>query len=321
MSIQYYSPTVTITPGYYTCPAGKALDGNSCLHQQTYYTWVPGYYTSEQVAQYVPGYWSQYYVPGYWAYYTTPGHWISYQYWVSGYWTSYTYSYTTTQTVWWGFYCAVFGWGCWSMPTCHFGALWCWPVTTVVVHDVTVEVWHPGYWATGYDWIPPTSVQYWVSGYWAQYYVQGYWTTQTVQVWHPGYWQSNTITVNTPATWHPPVTTYNCSGSGTLQNGPAGFGCYYTSTFTATPLVYFTYSCNSGDTLTGTTCEHSYPAAYFPAETTSLGQQSSCPSGSQYSCTPVNQQYTYTVTETVPVTITVSYEAVSTQGSTWLVGG
>ena len=183
---------------------------------------------------------------------------------------------------------------------------------TVVVHEVTVEVWHPGYWATGYDWIP---------GYSVSYYVPGYWTTQAVQVWHPGYWQANTMTVNAPAIWHPPVTTYSCSGTGTLQSGQVGFGCYYTSTYTATPLVYFTYSCNSGDTLSGTTCEHSYPAVYFPPETTSLGQQSSCPSGSQYTCTPVYNSYTYTVTETVPVTSTVSYETVSTQGSTWLVGG
>ena len=75
-SVQYYSPTVTTTPGYYACPSGEALDGNSCLHQQIYYTWVPGYYTSQQVPYYVPGYWSQYYVPG---------HWTTYQYYVSGY--------------------------------------------------------------------------------------------------------------------------------------------------------------------------------------------------------------------------------------------
>ena len=303
--IGYYSPTATTIPGYYTCPSGWSVSGSTCSQQQTYYTWVPGYYSYQRVAYYVPGYWSQYYVPGYWA---------TYQYWVSGYWTSYTYSYTTTQTVWWGYYCAYFGWGCWSMPSCHFGAIWCWPVTQVVVHYVTVEVWHPGYWATA---------QYWVSGYWASYYVPGYWTTEWVSVWHPGYYQANTQTITTPATWHPPVTTYNCPGDlgATLEYGRFGLGCYYTSTYTSTPLVYFTYSCNSGDTLSGTTCQHSYPAVYFPSRTTSLGEQSSCPSGSQYTCTPLYNSYTYTVTETVPVTTTVYSTSVSSAGSEWLVGG
>jgi galactitol-specific phosphotransferase system IIB component len=35
---------------------------------------------------------------------------------------------TEYKPVWWGYYCAVFGIGCFSAPTCHFGALWCWPV-------------------------------------------------------------------------------------------------------------------------------------------------------------------------------------------------
>jgi hypothetical protein len=187
-------------------------------------------------------------------------------------------------------------------------------VTEVVVHYVTVEVWNPGYWATG---------QYWISGYWASYSVPGYWTPETVLVWNPGYYQANTQTITIPATWNPPVTTYSCPGNlgATLEYGQFGLGCYYTSIYTSTPLIYFTYSCNSGDTLSGTTCEHSYQAVYFPAETTSLGQQSSCPSGSQYTCTPVYSSYTYAVTETVSVTTTVSYETLSTLGTNWLIGG
>jgi conjugal transfer mating pair stabilization protein TraN len=297
-SIQATDPIVTTTPGYYSCPSGWTLSGSTCSQLQTYYTWVSGYYTYQQVPYYVPGYWSQYYVPGYWA---------TYQYWVPGYWTSYTYSYTTTQTVWWGYYCAVFGMGCWSAPYCQLGALWCWPVTQTVVHYVTVEVWHPGYWATG---------QYWVSAYWASYYVPGYWTTQTVQVWHPGYYQANTRTVYNSATWNPPVYTYSCPSGWTLTTTILGPNtCERMGTYTATPLVYFTYSCSSGGTLSGTTCETSYPATYFGPETTNLGSMSYCPSGSQYSCTP------YTVTKTVPVTSTVAYETISTQGSSWLVGG
>jgi hypothetical protein len=56
-------------------------------------------------------------------------------------------------------------------------------------------------------------------------------------------------------------------------------------------------------------------------QTTNLGTLSSCPSGSQYSCSAVYQSYTYTVTETVPVTQTVYYTALSTPVSSWLVGG
>ncbi len=295
-AISYYWPTATTTLGYYTCPSGWSLSGSACSQQQTYYTWVPGNYTYEQIPYYVPGSWQ------------------TYQYWVPGYWSSYSYSYTTQQWVpgywvWYGEYCAVFGLGCWAAPYCVFAAIFCWPVWVpgsweVVVNYVTVEVWNPGYWATG---------QYWVSGYW---------TTETVQVWNPGYYQANTQTIIIPATWNPPVTTDSCPYLGaTLQYGQFGLGCYYTSTYTSTPLVYFTYSCNSGDTLSGTTCEHSYPAVYFPAETTSLGQQSYCPSGSQYACAPVYNSFSYTVTEMVPVTQSVSYSVLSYQSMTWLVGG
>lgn len=277
------TPTTTVNPGYYTCPSGWTLSGSECYQQQTYQTWIPGYYTYEQVPFYVPGYWQ------------------TYQYWVPGYWTSYTYSYTTTQTVWWGYYCAVFGIGCWSAPYCQLGALWCWPVTTTVVHYVTVEVWHPGYWATG---------EYWVSGYW---------TTQTIAVWNPGHWQTNTRTVWESATWNPPTYSLSCPSGWTLTwdyGGTNSWWCTQGGHYAiATPLVYYTYTCPNGGSLSGTTCETSYAATYFPAETTSLGSMSYCPSGSQYSCT------LYTATKIVPVTTTVSYDTVSTQGLTWLVGG
>ena len=46
-----------------------------------------------------------------------------------------------------------------------------------------------------------------------------------------------------------------------------------------------------------------------------------CPSGSQYSCSAVYSSYTYWITETVPVVTTVTYETLSTIGSTWLIGG
>ena len=55
--------------------------------------------------------------------------------------------------------------------------------------------------------------------------------------------------------------------------------------------------------------------------TTSLGEISHCPSGSQYSCLAVYNSYTYWITETVPVVTTVSYDTLSTLGSTWLIGG
>jgi hypothetical protein len=59
----------------------------------------------------------------------------------------------------------------------------------------------------------------------------------------------------------------------------------------------------------------------YQSKTVSLGQMSYCLSGSQYSCAPFYSTYTYTVTETVPVMTTVSYEILSILGSTWLVGG
>ncbi|MCL5672361.1 MAG: hypothetical protein JRM79_05045 [Nitrososphaerota archaeon] len=61
--------------------------------------------------------------------------------------------------------------------------------------------------------------------------------------------------------------------------------------------------------------ETSCAATYFGPETTSLGSMGYCPSGSQYSCTP------YSVTKNLPVISTIAYETISTQGSTWLVGG
>lgn len=283
------TPTLTTNPGYYSCPSGWTLSGSECYQQQTYYTYVPGYYTYETIPYYVPG------------------HWQTYQYWVPGYWTYYTYSYTTEQWVSTGGYWS-WGW-CWGNwgpdpgDIIHYPCL-IWNPTGYwleTVHYVTVEVWHPGYWATG------------------EYYVPGYWTTETIQVWNPGYWQTNTRTVWEAATWNPPTYTLSCPSGWTLTWNFGGTGAYWCTQgghyAIATPLVYFTYSCPNGGTLSGTTCETSYPAIYFGPETISLGSVSYCPSGRQYSCTP------YTVTKTVPVTTTVTYETVSTQGSTWLVGG
>ncbi|MDG7025054.1 MAG: hypothetical protein JRN45_11110 [Nitrososphaerota archaeon] len=59
----------------------------------------------------------------------------------------------------------------------------------------------------------------------------------------------------------------------------------------------------------------------YQSRTTSLGELSYCPSGSQYSCSAIYSTYTYWITETVPVVTTVSYETLSTSGSTWLIGG
>ena len=301
------TPTETINPGYYTCSSGWTLSGSECYQQQTYYTYVPGYYTYQRVPYYVPGYWSSYYVPG---------HWQTYQYWVNGYWTYYTYSYTTYQQVQTGGHWA-WGW-CWANwgpdpgDMLHYPCLQWVPTYSwvPVVNWETVPVYHSGYWATG---------EYWVSGYWQSYYVPGYWSTETIRVWHPGYWQTNTRTVWEAATWNPQTYTLSCPSGWTLTWDYGGTGAYWCTQgghyAIATPLVYFTYSCPNGGTLSGTTCETSYPAIYFGPETISLGSMSYCPSGSHYSCSA------YTTTKIVPVTTTVDYETVSTQGSTWLVGG
>jgi len=116
------------------------------------------------------------------------------------------------------------------------------------------------------------------------YYVPGYWTTQTVQVWVPGYQEFVTQTYTMGSIWHPG-----------------------------------TYSCPNGGSLQGSTCVSSYQAQLKPS-LVPLGLMWSCPSGSQYICSPVFQPYSYTVTKTVPVTKTV-YTTVLQTVSSWLIGG
>jgi hypothetical protein len=84
---------------------------------------------------------------------------------------------------------------------------------------------------------------------------------------------------------------------------------------TTTNLGQLSY-CPSGTASTKYSC-----SPVYQSKTVSLGQMSYCPSGLQYSCAPVYSTFTYTVMETVPVVTTVSFETLSTQGSTWLVGG
>jgi hypothetical protein len=309
--------TATWNNGYYSCPSGWSLSGSSCSQQQTYYTWVPGYYSYQQVPYYVPGYWSQYYVPGYWQ---------TYQYWVAGFWTQYSYttsySYQTWQWVSTGGYWAITWYHMYASIACLWGGGLCvidillpfwhwiatgyWSVVTYVVYVVNVvDVWHPGYWTTG---------QYWVSGYWSSYYVPGYWTTQTIQVWHPGYYQANTRTVTISATWNPGF--YSCPSGGSLS----GVSCVssYSATWNPPTTVYLgqQISCPAGSQYS---CSAVY-SSYTYWITQNLGQMSYCPSGSVYSCTAVYQPYTYSVTETVPITQTVYYKSLSSS-STWLVGG
>ena len=96
---------------------------------------------------------------------------------------------------------------------------------------------------------------------------------------------------------------------------------YYTCTplyrqqTTTTGLGELSY-CPSGSSTTQYSC-----SPVYQAHTVILGQMSHCPSGSQYSCSAVYNTYTYWITETIPVTTTVSYETLSTLGSTWLIGG
>ena len=89
----------------------------------------------------------------------------------------------------------------------------------------------------------------------------------------------------------------------------------YRQQTTTTSLGQLSY-CPTGSSTTQYSC-----SPVYQAHTVNLGQMSYCPSGSQYSCSAVYSTYTYWVTETVPVVTTVSYETLSTLGSTWLIGG
>ncbi|MDE1853256.1 MAG: hypothetical protein KGI38_05865 [Thaumarchaeota archaeon] len=119
-------------------------------------------------------------------------------------------------------------------------------------------------------------------------------------------------------------TTYQTESLGQLSYCPTPNS--YTRTFyscspvyrqqtTTTSLGQLSY-CPTGSSTTQYSCSPVYQALAV-----NLGQMSYCPSGSQYSCAPVYTSYTYTVTEMVPVTTTVNYKTLSTQGSTWLIGG
>jgi hypothetical protein len=144
-------------------------------------------------------------------------------------------------------------------------------------------------------------------------------------------------------------TTYQSESLGQLSYCPMPnrfIGSYYTCSpvyrqqTTTTNLGQLSY-CPSGSSTTLYSCSPVYQSlttslgqmSYCPSGsqyscspvyetyTISLGQMSYCPSGSQYSCSAVYSSYTYWVTETVPVTKTVTYETLSTLGSAWLIGG
>ncbi len=102
-----------------------------------------------------------------------------------------------------------------------------------------------------------------------------------------------------------------------------GITCY------AVYATQTTYQSESLGQLSYCPTPNSYTRTYYSCSpvyrqettTTNLGQMSYCPSGSQYSCSAVYGAYTYWTTEMVPVVTTVSYETLSTLGSTWLIGG
>jgi hypothetical protein len=119
-------------------------------------------------------------------------------------------------------------------------------------------------------------------------------------------------------------TTYQSESLGQLSYCPSPNS--YTRTYYSCSPIYHQQTattnlgqlsyCPSGTASTKYSC-----SPVYQSKTVSLGQMSYCPSGLQYSCAPVYSTFTYTVMETVPVVTTVSFETLSTQGSTWLVGG
>ena len=119
-------------------------------------------------------------------------------------------------------------------------------------------------------------------------------------------------------------TTYQSESLGQLSYCPTPssyartyYSCspVYRQQTTTTSLGQLSY-CPTGSSTTQYSC-----SPVYQAHTVSLGQMTYCPSGSQYSCSAVYSTYTYWITETVPVVATVSYETLSTLGSTWLIGG
>ena len=119
-------------------------------------------------------------------------------------------------------------------------------------------------------------------------------------------------------------TSYQTESLGQLSYCPTPnryLGSYYTCTpvyhqqTATTDLGQLSY-CPSGSSGTQYSC-----TPVYESRITSLGEMSYCPSGSEYSCSAVYSSYTYWITETVPVVTTVSYETLSTLGSTWSIGG
>ncbi|MDG6902699.1 MAG: hypothetical protein JRM80_12180 [Nitrososphaerota archaeon] len=119
-------------------------------------------------------------------------------------------------------------------------------------------------------------------------------------------------------------TTYQSESLGQLSYCPSPnsytrtyYSCtpVYRQQTTTTSLGQLSY-CPTGSSTTQYSCSPMYQA-----HAVNLGQMSYCPSGSQYSCSAVYSTYTYWITETVPVVTTVSFETLSTLGSTWLIGG
>ncbi|MDG6954260.1 MAG: hypothetical protein JRN33_04675 [Nitrososphaerota archaeon] len=119
-------------------------------------------------------------------------------------------------------------------------------------------------------------------------------------------------------------TTYQSESLGQLPYCPMPnryTGSYYTCTpvyrqQTATTSLGQLSYCPTESSTTQYSC-----SPVYQAHTVNLGQMSYCPSGSQYSCSAVYTSYTYWITETVPVVTMISYETLSTMGSTWLIGG
>ena len=212
---------------------------------------------------------------------------------------------TKYKTVWWGYYCAVFGIGCWSAPYCHFGAIWCWPVST----PYTVYTVAP-------------LVKTYTSATATTTYTQQY---EGFSSSCPSYAYQLGIKCNPVYTTQ---TSYRTESLGQLSYCPSSFMNRYTGIFvtyscspvyhqqtTTTGLGQLSY-CPSGSSGTQYSC-----TPVYQSRTTNLGEMSYCPSGSQYSCSAVYSSYVYWVTETVPVVTTVNYETLSTLGSTWLIGG
>jgi len=282
---------VTELNGTYSCPNG----GSSCVYSAT---WNPGYYSCPSEWTLASSQQTCYQVvttvvnaSSYWGYWTTKTQSV----WVTGYWDYYIVP--VTQTVYNELICTILvpTFGCYvkQVTSCDPFTL-CWPAAPqqagiVPYYDeliCTVLLPTSGCYIKQVTSCDPFALC-WPAGIEEKlvivpYYVSGYWTTQTQSVWIPGIQEFASQTYTMGAIWHP------------------GY-----------------YSCSNGGYFNGTACISS--SAQFQISSV-LGLESSCPSGSQYICTPVFQPYNYTVTETTPVTETV-YTTVIQTVSPWLIGG